>query len=276
MLLFFMIKLIFIALFLTTNIYSQSSTTRTNRILLLNSQKELMSGRYTFDDNSQIYATFVPFNYHLAKVNHKYIYTLKGAIGLGKEIEPHKKNDFYSLKLGLNLTQKIYKDLHLSTQVDILYNNQEGKSSRYYGLKANFLYQPTIAEYKPYIKIGVGTFSTQNVKNIYDIQSALLRKIEVGLVTPQLTSIYSMPIRFEPFFLMARMSRSIKEQTGTKRYYKIGLNSYFGSSALFDWIDDATFIKKDYLGWIDEITFETSYIHGNNFHGFNIGFGINF
>ena len=262
MLLFFMIKFIFIALFLTANIYSQSSITRTNRILLLNSQNELMSGRYTFDDNSKINATFVPFSYHLAKINHKYIYTLKGAIGLGKEIEAHKKNDFYSFKLGLNLTQKIYKDLHLSSQIDILYNNQEGKSSRYYGLKANFLYQPTIAEYKPYIKIGIATFSTQNVKNIYDIQSALLRKIEVGLLTPQLTSIYSMPIRFEPFFLMSRMSSSIKEQTGTKRYYKIGLNSYFGSSALFD--------------WIDEITFETSYIHGNNFHGFNIGFGINF
>ena len=61
---------------------------------------------------------------------------------------------------------------------------------------------------------------------------------------------------------MSHMSRSIKEQTAKKRYYKIGLNSYFGSSALFD--------------WIDEITFETSYIHGNNFHGFNIGFGINF
>lgn len=269
-------KLIFIVLLLTTNIYSQSTMTKANRVLLLNSQDELMAGRYSFDDKSKINATFIPFNYHLDTENEDFIYTIKGAIGLGKHKNKKIKNNFHSIKLGLNVGKKINQDITVSTQVDVLYSKPQGKSSLYYGLTGDLLYQPTVGTYKPYIRLIASTFFTQHVKNINDIKGALLGKIKVGVLTPHLTSIDSIPLRFEPFFLIAHMSSSIKEKTGTKRYYKVGLVSYLGSNPIFDWIDNKTFIKKDYFVWIDEITLETSYIHGNNFYGFNIGLGISF
>ena len=269
-------KYIFIALFFTTNIYAQNTSNKTNRVLLLNSQEELMSGRYSFDDQSKIRATFIPFNYHIDNNNEDFTYTLKGAVGIGKHIIQNTINDFYSIKLGLQVAKRITENTRISTQIDILYSKPEGKRNFYYGLKGDFFYQPTVGNYKPYIKLITSTFSTQHVKNINDIKGALLGKIQVGVLTPHLTSIGSIPLRIEPFFLMAYMSNSIKEKTGTKGYYKIGLISYLGSNPIFDWIDNKTFIKKDYFGWIDEITLETSYIHGNNFNGFNIGFGISF
>ncbi len=257
-------------------LYAQERDKTTNITLLLNSQDELMSGRYYFNDQSKIDATFIPFSYHLDRNNKNLTYTIKGAAGIGRYITRENTDRFKSLKLGVHLDKKMSQYSRISAQLDLLYSSIQDKYGFYYGLKADFLYQPDIDGYHPYFKLIVNTFSTHQIKNFNDITGALLGKIKIGVRTPHLTSIGSIPLRAEPFFLIASMSRSVREKTDIAHYYKVGLVTYFGSNPIFDWVDHQTFIKKDYLGWIKEITLENSYISGNNFYGFNIGLGINF
>jgi len=285
-----------------------------NAILFFTSEDIISSGHYTFDAmDGELDSYFFPFKYSFNNDCDDYSYFINGSIGFSDFTQNHIEFRpgivdaislrTYALKLGggvrVNTSEDTYMNLGaaymysrvagdyktntlLDTSnpddkiVDEIYNSHQNHHT--FELSSSFKYQPVIHGYKPYVKLGARYFTTKiddTYTTIPNINSSIF-KLKVGVITPEITEIYGLPLHIEPYAAYIHLAGDIDDTLKTDALYVLGTIFHFGSHSFTCWVEDVASLKRDSMDWIKEVTFNMNYVKGDTLDGFNVGFGVRF
>ncbi len=278
------------------NVYAQG----VNTVLFFTSEDIISSGHYTFEDSETTLDTHViPLSYHFKSDSDFYNFYVNGSIGFSKYEE--EKIDFgrgtldtiemmtYALKVGGGIRMNVLPDTDMMVGGAYIYSrvNSDFKTSKVldrnnpdekaideilnshqihhtYELSTSIGYHPILNEYKPYFRVGTRYFKT-NVDVPYATISdttSVISKLKAGVVTPELTKIYNLPLKLEFYASEIFLSGDMDDVLGCKHFFVLGTTFHLASP-----------IEKE---WIKEVTLDINMARGENFDGFNFGFGVSF
>jgi len=278
------------------NVYAEG----VNSILFFTSEDIISSGHYTFDDPDTTLDThFLPFTYQFKSNSDFYNFYANGSIGFskyreeyidfGRGVQDTAKMTTYALKVGggvrINILQNtdmmigaayIYSKVNgdFKTSKALNRNNPDDKAiddilnsnrtHHTYELSTSIGYHPTINAYQPYFRAGVRHFKT-NVDSEYATISdttSLISKFKIGVITPELTKIYDLPLKLEFYASEIFLAGDMDDVLGCDNFFVLGTTFHLASP-----------IEKE---WIKEVTLDINMVRGHNFDGFNFGFGLSF
>lgn len=286
-----------------------------NSILFFTSEDIISSGHYTFDEfDGTLDSYFFPFKYAFKSDCDDYNYFFNGSIGFSDykenniDLNRNTTNDAfefrtYALKLGGGTRFNTSLDTHINLGAAYIYSHVQGnytstnpldisdphdkvikdilgsdQNHHTFEVSTSFNYRPVIAEYKPYVNIGIRHFRTK-VDDTYaiipDIKSSI-SKLNIGTITPPVADVFGLPLRLEPYASFIYLSGDIDDGLNLDRFYVVGTTFRFGSYPLTCWVEDVTELKRDTINWIKELTFDVNFVKGHNFDGLNIGLGMKF
>lgn len=277
------------------NVYIKAA----NTLLFFTSENIISSGSYEFDTKDQTLDTFFfPMAHHFESDSDFYNFYVTGSIGYSKYEE--NNIDFrgsldeidiktYALKLGGGVRMNILKDTDMmiggsyiyskvksdyktpqplnSTNpidkaLDYVFNNNDNFDT--FEVFTSIGYHPTINEYKPYASADIRYFDTKIDDPYATISdtSSTISKLKIGVITPPVTSIDTLPLKLEFYASDVLISGDMKEALESNNFYVLGTTFHLGTSTISE--------------WISEVSFDINIVKGDNFDGFNFGFGFNF
>ncbi len=277
------------------NLYIQG----VNSILFFTSEDIISSGSYEFANEDETLDTyFFPLTHHFESDSDFYNFYVNGSIGYSKFQEKNIdirnslddiKMRTYALKLGGGVRMNVLKDTDFMIGASYIYSKVE---SEYYTSKplnsSNSLdrsidyvfnskddyntlefvtslgYHPTINEYEPYIIGDVRYFDTKIDDTYATITNttAVISKLKVGVVTPVVTSVMSLPLKLEFYASEVFIGGDMDDAMDVDDFYVLGTTFHLGTSTLVD--------------WVGEVSFDMNIVKGDNLDGFNWGFGFSF
>jgi len=244
-----------------------------------------------------LHTYFLPFTYQFKSDSDFYNFYANGSIGFSKYKEKNINVDpldtlkmtTYAIKVGggvrLNILEdtdmmvgaayiyaKVNSDIATSRPLDLSNSDDKaiddilnsGRSHHAYEFSASVGYHPTVNEYKPYIRAGVKHFSA-NVDSEYAAVSdttSVITKLKAGVLTPALTTIYGLPLKLEFYASEIFLSGDMKDVMETDDFFVVGTTAHLASPLEIE--------------WINEVTLDVNMVRGDNFDGFNVGFGLRF
>ncbi len=277
------------------NVYIKAA----NTLLFFTSENIISSGSYDLgSSDSTLKTTFFPVTYHFKNDSDFYNFYVNGSVGYSKYKEKNfdvrgSIDDFtiktYALKLGGGVRFKLAQDVDMMLGASYIYSKVNSdyytpqpldstnlvdraldyvfNSSNTFNTMEYFTslgYQPTINDYKPYIRGDVRYFDT-NIDDpfatIADTTSTI-SKLKVGVLTPPVTSIEGLPLRLEFYASDVFLAGDMKEALDTNNFYVLGTTFHLGTTTLNDWVSD--------------VSFDVNIVRGDNVDGFNFGFGLSF
>ncbi len=285
-----------------------------NAILFFTSEDIISSGHYTFDGfDGTLDSHFIPFSYAFKNDCDDYNYYFNGSVGFSnyregnidliRGINDAIKLRTYALKLGGGIryntssntdiklgTAYIYsrvlgefktsKPLDISNPDDKIIDDIFNSTQNHHTIEvsSSFEYHPIINNYKPYVNIGIRHFSTKVDGTYTDITNikSVISKVKIGLLTPPITKLFSLPLRLEPYVSAIYLSGDVDDTLDLKKFFVLGTTFRFGSYPLTCWVEDFASLKRDSIDWVKEVTFDVNLVKGHNFDGFNIGLGVKF
>ncbi len=277
------------------NIYIKSA----NTILFFTSENIISSGSYEFGSEDQtLDTTFLPLTHHFESDSDFYNFYVNGSIGYSKYKEQNidlrgsldeLQIKTYALKLGggvrLNLqedTDMMFGGSYIYSKVNSDYITPQPLSSsdpvdralnyvfnsdndfNTYELFTSLGYHPTINEYKPYIRGDIRYFDTtidDPYATITDTTSTI-SKLKVGVITPPVTSISGLPLKLEFYASEVFVFGDMKEALDTDNFFVAGTTFHLGTTTINT--------------YVSEVSFDINMVRGDNFDGFNFGFGLSF
>ncbi len=269
-----------------------------NTLLFFTSENIISSGSYEFGSSDQTLDTlFFPMTHHFESDSDFYNFYVNGSVGYSKYQENNidLRNDgldeldikTYALKLGGGIRMNIFKDadmmiggayiyskvksdymtpdpLDTNDLIDSALNNvfNSNKSFDTYELFTSVGYHPTINEYKPYFNADIRYFDTKIDHASISDTSSTISKLKIGVVTPPVVSIKDLPLKLEFYASDVLLWGDMKEALESDNFYVLGTTFHLGTSTLSK--------------WISEVSFDINVVKGDNFDGFNFGFGFDF
>jgi len=260
-----------------------------NAILFFTSEDVISSGHYSFDNSDTTLNThFIPFTYQFDSESDFYNFYANGSIGFSKYEEPLSATEelditTYAVKVGGGVRFKLAEDTDLMTGVSYLYSRADStfktdqvltddlkeilNSSRThhtYELSSSIGYHPTIRGYQPYARAGIRYFKTDIDTPYTSISetTSTLSKLKVGVITPAVTTLYGLPLKLEFYASEVFLTGDMDDVLGFDHFFMAGTTAHLGTNTL--------------VSWVDEVTFDVNIVKGENFDGFNFGFGLSF
>ena len=270
-----------------------------NTLLFFTSENIISSGSYTFEnDDEKLKTTFLPVTYHFDNGSNFYNFYINGSAGYSKYRE--RNITFrdsldgidiktYALKVGGGVRFNFTKDIDMMMGISYIYSKVNSdyntaqplektdavdravdyvfNSSNTFNTIEYFTslgYQPTINEYKPYIRGDVRYFDTNiddPFSSISDVSSTI-SKLNVGVLTPAITSIEGLPLKLEFYASNVFVSGDMSDALGSSSFYVLGSTVHLGTTTLNDWVSD--------------VSFDVNIVRGDTIDGFNFGFGLSF
>jgi len=277
------------------NVYVKAA----NTLLFFTSENIISSGSYEFgNDDSTLKTTFFPVTHHFESNSDFYNFYLNGSIGYSKYRETNVdvnresldtiKIKTYTFKLGGGVRLNILKDTDMMLGGSYIYSKVNGdyitekplttnpvdraldyvfnsnNTFNTYELFTSVGYHPTINEYKPYIRGDIRYFDTEINDPFATISdtSSTISKLKVGVITPSVISIESLPLKLEFYASDVFISGDMREALDTNNFYVLGTTLHLGTTTLNDWVSD--------------VSFDVNIVRGDNLDGFNFGFGLSF
>jgi hypothetical protein len=277
------------------NLYLKAS----NSLLFFTSEDIISSGRYQFENsNETLDTTFFPLIYQFDSDSDFYNYYINGSIGYSKYKDKYLmlrgsfdeiKIKTYALKIGGGVRMNILEDTDMMVGASYIYSKVHGdyntakflnpsdpvdralnyvfNSDNNYNtfeVDTSLGYQPTINEYEPYIRADIRYFNTQVDDKYATISNvdAIISKLKVGFITPQVTDIYGLPLKLEFYASEVFIGGDMDDALGTDNFYVLGSTFHLGTSSMVDWVSD--------------VSFDINIVRGDNLDGFNFGFGLSF
>jgi len=270
-----------------------------NSILFFTSEDIISSGSYEFGNEDDTLDThFIPLTHYFKSDSDLYSFYINGSIGYSKYREENidrgnGKEDMikiktYALKLGGGIRLNIMEDTDMMIGGSYIYSKVNsdyitptslGSSSfdkaleyvfnsnnqfNTYEFVTSLGYHPTINEYKPYIRGDVRYFDTtidDKYATITDT-SAIISKLKVGVITPQVTSIFGSPLKLEFYASEVFIGGDMDNTLDTDNFFVAGTTFHLGTNHI--------------VQWVSEVSFDVNIVRGNNLDGFNFGFGLSF
>jgi len=277
------------------NVYLKAA----NTLLFFTSEDIVSSGSYELGSSDQtLNTTFFPVTYQFKNDSDFYNFYVNGSVGYSKYREKNIKvrgsiDDIdiktYALKVGGGVRFNLSSDIdmmlgasYIYSKVNSDYNTPQPldttdivdraldyvfNSSNSFDTMEYFAslgYQPTMNEYKPYIRTDVRYFDTKiddPFATISDTTSTI-SKLKVGVLTPPVTSIEGLPLRLEFYASNVFLSGDMQEALESNNFYVLGTTFHLGTTTLNDWVSD--------------VSFDVNIVRGDNVDGFNFGFGLSF
>jgi len=277
------------------NVYVKAA----NTLLFFTSENIISSGSYEFgNDDSTLKTTFFPVTHHFESNSDFYNFYLNGSIGYSKYRETNVdvnresldtiKIKTYTFKLGGGIRLNILKDTDMMLGGSYIYSKVNGdyitekplttnpvdraldyvfnsnNTFNTYELFTSVGYHPMINEYKPYIRGDIRYFDTEINDPFATISdtSSTISKLKVGVITPSVISIESLPLKLEFYASDVFISGDMREALDTNNFYVLGTTLHLGTTTLNDWVSD--------------VSFDVNIVRGDNLDGFNFGFGLSF
>ena len=277
------------------NVYVKAA----NTLLFFTSENIISSGSYEFgNDDSTLKTTFFPVTHHFESNSDFYNFYLNGSIGYSKYRETNVdvnresldtiKIKTYTFKLGGGVRLNILKDTDMMLGGSYIYSKVNGdyitekplttnpvdraldyvfnsnNTFNTYELFTSVGYHPMINEYKPYIRGDIRYFDTEINDPFATISdtSSTISKLKVGVITPSVISIESLPLKLEFYASDVFISGDMREALDTNNFYVLGTTLHLGTTTLNDWVSD--------------VSFDVNIVRGDNLDGFNFGFGLSF
>jgi hypothetical protein len=270
-----------------------------NSILFFTSEDIISSGSYEFSSEDEtLDTTFFPLTYHFESDSDFYNFYVNGSIGYSSYSEKYLefrgasdeiKIRTYALKLGGGVRMNILKDtdmmiggsyiyskvnsdyrtkktLDTSDPVDRAINYVFNSDNDYNTFEAvtSLGYHPTINEYEPYIRGDIRYFDTK-IDDVYATISdttAVISKLKVGVITPEVTNIAGFPLKLEFYASEVFVGGDMDDAMELDNFFVAGTTFHLGTSSLID--------------WVSEVSFDVNIVRGDNLDGFNWGFGFSF
>lgn len=272
-----------------------------NSLLFFTSEDIISSGSYEFSNKYETLDTyFFPLTYHFDSDSDFYNFYVNGSIGYSKYkqkyIDLRKINSMdeikirtYALKLGGGVRMNILKDTDMMLGASYIYSKVKGdyrapkplnlddpvdrivdyvfnsKSNfNTYELMTSLGYHPTIDKYEPYIRGDIRYYNTKiddPYATITDT-SAVISKLKVGVITPEVTTISGLPLKLEFYASEVFIGGDMDDSMDTDKFFVLGTTFHLGTTTLND--------------WVSEVSFDVNIVRGDNLDGFNWGFGFSF
>jgi len=278
------------------NVYAEG----VNSILFFTSEDIISSGYYTFDDSDTTLNThFLPFTYQFKSDSDFYNFYANGSVGFSKYKEEHidfgrgvedtEKMTTYAVKVGGGVRLNILPDTDMMMGAAYIYSKVNGdyktsqsldrnnpddkaiddilnsnRTHHTYELSTSIGYHPMINAYQPYFRAGIRHFKT-NVDSEYATISdttSLITKLKTGVITPELTKIYDLPLKLEIYASEIFLAGDMDDVLGCDNFFVLGATFHLASP-----------VEKE---WIKEVTLDINMVRGDKFDGFNFGFGLSF
>ncbi len=272
-----------------------------NTLLFFTSENIISSGSYEFGTKDQTLDTlFFPMKHHFKSDSDFYNFYLNGSIGYSKYQETNidLRNDgldeidirTYALKLGGGIRMNILKDTdmmiggayiyskvnsdyktpdplgtfipEIDEALDYVFNSDNHFNT--YEFFTSIGYHPTINEYKPYVNADIRYFDTK-IDDPYATLSdtaSTISKLKIGVITPAVTTIRSLPLKLEFYASDVLISGDMKDALDTNNFYVLGTTFHLGTHTLSN--------------RVSEISFDVNMVRGDNLDGFNFGLGFSF
>lgn len=277
------------------NVYIKAA----NTLLFFTSENIISSGSYEFGSKDQTLDTFFfPMTHHFESDSDFYNFYVNGSIGYSKYEE--NNIDFrgsldeidirtYALKLGGGVRMNILKDTDMmiggayiyskvksnyktprpleptdpiDKALDYVFNNKDNFDT--YELFTSIGYHPTINDYKPYVNADIRYFDTKIDDPYATISdtSSTISKLKIGVLTPPVTTINTLPLKLEFYASDVFLSGDMKEALDTNNFYVLGTTFHLGTNTMSQWFSG--------------VSFDINIVKGDNLDGFNFGFGFDF
>jgi len=260
-----------------------------NAILFFTSEDIISSGHYSFDNSDTTLNThFIPFTYQFESESSFYNFYGNGSIGFSKYQESPSPTDrlditTYAVKVGGGVRFKIAEDTDIMTGVSYLYSRSDStfktdlvlsddlkkilngsKTHHTYEVSSSIGYHPMIHGYQPYARAGIRYFKTDIDSPYTSISktSSTLTKLKVGVITPTVAKLYDLPLKLEFYASEVFLGGDMDDVLGFDHFFVAGTTAHLETSSL--------------IRWIGEVTFDINIVQGENFDGFNFGFGLRF
>ena len=270
-----------------------------NSLLFFTSEDIISSGSYEFENNNEtLDTTFFPLTYQFDSDSDFYNYYINGSIGYSRYKDKYLiirgsfdeiKIKTYALKIGGGVRMNILKDTDMMVGASYIYSkaNSDYNTPKFlnpsdpvdrainyvfnsdndyntFEVATSLGYHPTINEYEPYIRGDIRYFNTQvddRYATISDVD-AIISKLKVGFITPQVTDIYGLPLKLEFYTSAVFIGGDMDDTLDTDNFYVAGTTFHLGTTTLNDWVSD--------------VSFDVNIVRGDNLDGFNFGFGLSF
>ncbi len=267
------------------NTYAKS----VNAILFFTSEDVISSGHYSFDNSDTTLDThFIPFTHQFKSDSPFYNFYANGSIGFSKFKEGLSPADTlkittYAAKIGGGIRLQIAKDTDLMLGTAYLYSHTDSRfdtgmiltdeekhilngthSHHTYELSSSLNYRPLYHGYQPYATAGIRYFKTDVDSPYATISetSSTLFKFKTGVITPALTTLYGLPYKMEFYASAVLLSGDMADVLGFDHFFVAGTTAHLETNST--------------VSWLEEITFDLNVVKGENFDGFNFGFGVSF
>ena len=270
-----------------------------NSILFFTSEDIISSGSYEFSSENETLDThFFPVTYHFDSDSDFYNFYVNGSIGYSKYKENYLefrgsldeiKIRTYALKLGGGVRMNILKDTDMMVGASYLYSkvNSDYHTSKplsssdpvdravdyvfnsdndynTFEFVTSLGYHPTINEYEPYIRGDIRYFDTE-IDDVYATitnTTAVISKLKVGVITPEVTNIAGLPLKLEFYASEVFVGGDMDDAMELDNFFVAGTTFHLGTTSLND--------------WVSEVSFDVNIVRGDNLDGFNWGFGFSF
>ena len=270
-----------------------------NSILFFTSEDIISSGSYEFGSKDDtLDTTFFPLTYDFKSDSDFYNFYVNGSVGYSKYREKYIdirgasdeiRIKTYALKLGGGVNMNILEDTDMKIGASYIYSrvNSDYRTVKpletsdpldrvidhvfrsdhdynTYEFVTGLEYHPTINEYQPYISGDVRYFDTKIDDNFATITdtTALISKLKVGVITPEVTSVYGLPLKLEFYASNVFIGGDMDDTLDTDNFYVLGSTFHLGTTTL---------IKQ-----VSEVSFDINIVRGDNLDGLNFGFGMSF
>jgi len=290
-------KLLIVSLLLAvTGLYADSRSNLANTyakgvnaILFFTSEDVISSGHYSFDNSGITLDThFIPYTYQFESPSSFYNFYANGSIGFSKYEEPLSPTETldittYAVKIGGGVRLKPTEEIDLMSGISYLYSCADStfktdkvltedlekilNGSRIhhtYEFSSSIGYHPAINSYHPYARVGFRYFKTDVDTPYASITNttSTLTKLKVGMITPAVTTLYDLPLKIEFYASEVWLAGDMDNVLGFDHFFVAGTTAHLETLTL--------------THWIGEITFDINLVKGENFDGFNVGFGLSF
>jgi len=260
-----------------------------NAILFFTSEDVISSGHYSFDNSDTTLDThFIPFTHQFKSDSPFYNFYANGSIGYSKFKEGLSPTDTleittYAAKIGGGIRLKVAKDTHLMLGTAYLYSRTDSsfdtdmvltdeekrilngtRTHHTYELSSSIGYHPTYQGYHPYATAGIRYFKTDVDSPYATISetSSTIVKLKAGVITPALTTLYGLPFKMEFYTSAVLLSGDMVDVLEFDHFFVAGATAHLETNST--------------ISWLEEVTFDVNVVKGENFDGFNFGFGVSF
>ena len=292
----------------------QSSLANVNALIILTTQDMLTSGRYRFDDGSELHIVNFPIYYHFNPIFSNINLFINGSAGyskldsevdLGNSYNPKDDTSYetialrlgggarYSNPFGLNFLlgfDFIYSRIHNNYKYNSLKSKDDFKelfddtfanqySNAYtYEFFWQASYTPIFVGWKPYVILSLNYFDSKQDLSFHELSSFRSTsggsRLKLGFETPQFIHFFNTGLSSEFYMAANAFTGGVRET--------LGFDGYGSSAAILH-----LYLDNGFYGDLDEALYHVPSILnrvdlmvervvGDGIEGYNIGFGAGF